>query len=52
LEWIQLSEDLDNSSNKHAINEIKEMFIGTFTTDAYGITTKKAYSGNVKDNLQ
>ena len=52
LEWIQLPEDLDSSSNKHAINEIKEMSVRTFATDAYGITTKKVCSGNAKDNLQ
>ena len=52
LEWIQLPEYLDSLSNKCAINEIEEMSIRTFATDAYGITIKKAYSGNAKDNLQ
>ena len=52
LEWIQLPEDLESSSNKHAIDKIEEMSVRTFTTDPYGITTKKVCSRNIKDNLQ
>ena len=51
LEWIQLPEELDSLSNKYALDENKEISIGTFTMTAYSITTKKAYSSNQKDNL-
>ena len=52
LEWIQLPEDLDGNSNKRTLEEIEEMSVGTFATEAYRITTKKACNSNKKDNLQ
>ena len=52
LEWIQLLDELNRSSNKHALDEIEEISVGTFATEAHGITTKKACNGNQKDILQ
>ena len=49
LNWIQLPKDLEGSSNKKALKEIKEILVGIFATAADRITTKKACNGDKID---
>ena len=49
LDWIQLPEDLEGSSNKRSLNKIKEILAGTFATIAYRIITKKVCNGSKID---
>ena len=49
LDQIQLPKDLEDSSNKRALEEIKEISVGTFATIAYGILSKKACNSDKID---
>ena len=50
LNWIQLPKDLEGSSNKKALKEIKEILVGIFTTIVYRISSKKVYKIDTSAN--
>ena len=49
LNWIQLPKDLEVSSNKKALKEIKEILVWIFTTIVYRISSKKVYNSDKID---
>ena len=52
LDWIQLPEELEGSSNKRALEEIEEISVGLFATAAYGFILKKACNNDMMNTLE
>ena len=51
LEWIQLVNKMEVSSNKRVLEKVEEMSVGTFATAAYEISLKKPYNRKMMDTF-